>query len=284
MRTCKNVPTCTAIVDDNGISCYGRPSMIQYELRRGDVLEASRGRITHLKTECSPPPPPKPPPSWPMGWKCFEERPNVNLPEPLTARASVTESERCKVRYNTLEQAKIGCVLRSPDCAGIVDDEGITCGGVVQQYELRMSEFIETTTAVSKGATAWLRAACPPAPPSPSHDDGLAVDAYYTMSIAGGISVGGVALLCVCAIGVFLWFKNAHRLREPPLLRGDTMSHGMRHVTEPEAAFLTATGGVEVPVVEVYEKVRGSIIDGVERLRQHLRRDENFERLPEDML
>ena len=62
------------------------------------------------------------------------------------------------------------------------------------------------------------------------------------------------------------------------------MSHGIRHVTEPEAALLTMTGGVEVPVVEVYEKVRGSIVDGVERLRQHLRRDERFERLPEDML
>ena len=66
----------------------------------------------------APTPPPSvalpsvPPPLWPQSWACFNPRPNLNLQDPLDGEG---KDNRCGVRYNTLQEAKIACVQRAPE-------------------------------------------------------------------------------------------------------------------------------------------------------------------------
>jgi hypothetical protein len=69
--------------------------------------------LTMTKSVSAPPPQPSlPPPSWPASWSCFVARRNLNLQDPLNGEG---HDNRCAVRYDTLEQAKVACVQRSPE-------------------------------------------------------------------------------------------------------------------------------------------------------------------------
>ena len=223
MGCAQRMPTCTGVVDDEGIMCYGK--LKQFELRKSIILDENldggNGKAkfgtAYLRVDCTdnpprtptlPPPPPPPPmpdtprPSWPSTWECYQEHPNINLPAPL-------HEDRCSVRFHTLEAAKLGCAQRIPECTGIIDDAGIMCdGGMGQEFELRSSLMMEA----APGIHAWLRIQCAPPPPA------LAVYGSYTMTIAGGLSAGGVALLAMCGLGFYVFTTRRRRL-EQSLLR-----------------------------------------------------------------
>jgi hypothetical protein len=108
----------TGVVDDEGIKCGERVK--QFELRKSLFFEVSHvgGRTAWVRAECEPPSPPPdspspPPPQqpqalWPAAWSCYAEHPNINLPAPLV-------SDRCSVRFHSLEAAQQACSQRIPE-------------------------------------------------------------------------------------------------------------------------------------------------------------------------
>lgn len=130
-------------------------------------------------------------PAWPDEWTCWALHADVNLPTPLDV------ARRCSVRYATLEEAKVGCDQRSPECSGIVRDNGFVCrgrgdGGREERllaYELRDSLLLEASLEV----TSWLRTACdPPLPPTSPPPVLLTAEA-------------GVAVACMAVAALAVW-------------------------------------------------------------------------------
>ena len=168
-------PTCTGVVDDGGLPCHGAD--MQFELRKSTHLVALTGTTSWVRAVCPSPPPPSPTPappppsplspypapSPPFEWACFVEHEDANLDDPLKP------TNRCAARYGSLSAAKLACLDRSPECTGIVDDNGLICDGHNFQFELRRGVAL----SYSFGNTAWVRTACPsppsapPPPPSP---------------------------------------------------------------------------------------------------------------------
>ena len=211
-------PTCTGVVEDDGLVCYGK--LRKFELRKSIVLDENldggdgkaKFGTAHLRVDCNAmipwriaPPPNTPRPSWPSSWECYDVHPNINLPAPL-------HEERCSVRFSTLEDAKLACAQRIPECTGIVDDSGIVCDGTAsRQFELRSSLMMEA----APGVQTWLRTDCAllHAPPPP----------LYAPPPYAPIGVFVPSAVAVLAIGCCI----ARRRLASPL-----REQGMRSITD----------------------------------------------------
>jgi len=181
-------------------------------------------------------PSPPPAPAWPEAWTCYARHAGLNMPTPLDLL------DRCLVRFSSLPDALVACRQRTPECSGVVEDNGLPwCreasgvekkGGEARRFELRTSVSMEAAA----GFASWLRVACsPPSPPArpPDVPRVAASDADRRVSwtaVAGGLAAAASSAL----VGAYAWRRASALASERASERAERAYREMQALVDEE--------------------------------------------------
>lgn len=125
--TCQSMEACRGISRDHGIVCDGE--LRPYELRRGVLWDTTPDNTFN---------------SWVR--RDFLKKEATTLDDRMPDGAT----NECLYRQSSLEAALDLCAL-TEGCHGVVEDEGISCGGTLRRFDLRNGGQED-----APGSTAWI--------------------------------------------------------------------------------------------------------------------------------